>query len=120
MGTRLPHERWDVYQRALELQALALSIGDTIRGKDPSASDQLTRASASILLNIAEGASEFGTKDKIRFYRYAKRSGFEVSALVNITRDPAVPPSDSDRALALAQHVVRAMTRLIRALKSKP
>jgi four helix bundle protein len=119
MAARLPHERWEVYRAALELQAIAVAIAEAIRASDPTRFDQITRASPSILLNIAEGAGEFGTKDKVRFYRYAKRSAFEVASAVSTIRDSRVAAPDIDRALALAQHVVRALTRLIRYLENR-
>jgi four helix bundle protein len=43
--------------------------------------DQLRRASTSIVLNIAEGAGEYSPKDKAKFYRFAKRSAAECSAI---------------------------------------
>ena len=43
--------------------------------------DQLDRAGTSIVLNIAEGAGEFSLPDKQRFYRIAKRSATETSAM---------------------------------------
>lgn len=50
-------ERLDVYQRALSLVESLDAIGDSIKGRFPATRiDQLTRASMSIPLNIAEGA----------------------------------------------------------------
>src|SRR5687767_2937527 len=92
MAARLAHERWEVYRSALELQTLTRSIADAIRVSDPSRSDQIMRASPSVALNIAEGAGEYSTKDKVRFYRYAKRSAFEVVAALGTIRDFRVPP----------------------------
>ena len=46
--------------------------------------DQLRRAATSICLNIAEGAGEFAPADKARFYRMARRSANECSAILDI------------------------------------
>ena len=48
--------------------------------------DQLQRAGTSISLNIAEGAGEFSTNEKSRFYRMAKRSGTETAAILDVAK----------------------------------
>ena len=50
-------EKLDVYQRALDLVETLDKTIDSIKGRFPAARiDQLTRASMSISLNIAEGS----------------------------------------------------------------
>ena len=44
----------------------------------------MRRASASIPLNIAEGAGEFSGKEKARFYRMARRSATECAAVLDV------------------------------------
>ena len=46
--------------------------------------DQLQRAGSSVPLNIAEGAGEFSTNEKIRFYRMTKRSATEYAGILDI------------------------------------
>jgi four helix bundle protein len=48
--------------------------------------DQLRRASTSIAFNIAEGAGEFASADKARFYRMARRSATESAAVLDACR----------------------------------
>ena len=61
------HERLDVYQVALDFLVLADDIvGRLPRGRGHLA-DQLSRASTSIVLNMAEGAGKFAKADKRRF-----------------------------------------------------
>ena len=61
--------------------------------------DQLRRASASIVLNIAEGADEFAPAEKARFYRMARRSASEVAATLEFVDAviPRPPPTHASR-----------------------
>ena len=82
--TPAPHENLRVYRRALDavavLETVALQIPDLRR----DLADQLRRASASIPLNIAEGAAEFSAAEKARFYRMARRSAAECIAILDV------------------------------------
>ena len=78
------HEKLDVYQIAMEFIILIESvIGDLPRGRAYLA-DQLQRAGSSIPLNIAEGAGEYSSNEKIRFYRMARRSATECAGILHI------------------------------------
>jgi four helix bundle protein len=46
--------------------------------------DQLQRAGSSVPLNIAEGAGEYASNEKSRFYRMAKRSATECAGIFDI------------------------------------
>ena len=88
------HERFDVYRAALDFMRVANDIvGQLPRGWSHLA-DQLLRAATSIVLNIAEGAGEFSTKDKARFYRMAKRSATECAAVLDLVR--CIEPAKSE------------------------
>jgi len=79
----------DVYERALEFAALVNSwLVPTPHGHCDLV-EQLQRAADSVVLNIAEGAGEFSSKEKARFYRIARRSAVECVAAVDLfgTRD---------------------------------
>jgi four helix bundle protein len=82
----LDHERLTVYQVALDF----IVVADELAGSFPVGraylADQLHRAATSIVLNVAEGAGEFSKKDKARFYRMARRSATECSAILDICR----------------------------------
>jgi four helix bundle protein len=79
------HEKLDVYRIAIELVVLIDSIIEQLpRGRGYLA-DQLQRAGTSIALNIAEGAGEYSGSEKSRFYRIAKRSATECSAIFDIS-----------------------------------
>ena len=80
------HERWDVYQAALELVVLISEVVEQLpRGKAYLA-DQLQRAGTSVPLNIAEGAGEHSMNEKARFYRMAKRSATECASIFDVCK----------------------------------
>ena len=90
------HERLDVYKAAIELLVLADAVAATLpRGRGYLA-DQLRRAASSISFNIAEGAGEFASDEKARFYRMARRSAIESAAIfdacrvLSLTTEPSV------------------------------
>jgi four helix bundle protein len=80
----LDHTKLDVYHRALDLLDLLDRLIEQLPPGRAHLKDQLDRAGTSIVLNIAEGAGEFSVLDKQRFYRMAKRSATETSAIVDI------------------------------------
>ena len=78
------HERLDVYQLALEFFDLADALVEQLpRGRGHLA-DQLTRASLSIVNNIAEGAGKFSKGDKRRYYLAAMGSATESAAMLDV------------------------------------
>jgi four helix bundle protein len=69
---QLDHERLDVYDLSLEFLVLANGIIEGLpRGRSHLA-DQFTRASLSIVLNLAEGAGKHSKLDKRRYYVTAR------------------------------------------------
>ena len=72
----LDHERLEVYWLALELRQAVLALLPR-RG---ALRDQIDRASASVVLNIAEGAGRMARADKRRFYEIARGSVTETAA----------------------------------------
>jgi four helix bundle protein len=78
------HERLEVYQVALDFLVVADNIVEHLpRGRGHLA-DQLTRASISIVLNIAEGAGKFSKPDKRRYYLSAVGSATESAAILDV------------------------------------
>lgn len=84
--TVFDHEKLDVYKISLEFVALAREVLDRFPSGRHSLADQLNRASTSVVLNIAEGAGEFSSAEKARFYRMAKRSATECAAALDVCR----------------------------------
>ena len=78
------HEKLDVYNVSIDFVALADEIVEHLPRGRAYLAEQLQRASTSIPLNTAEGAGEFSSKEKARFYRMAKRSATECAAIFDV------------------------------------
>ena len=81
---QLDHERLDVYDLALEFLVLANGIIEGLPRGRSHLSDQFTRASLSIVLNLAEGAGKHSKLDKRRYYVTARGSAAESAALLDV------------------------------------
>ena len=80
----LDHEKLDVYQASIDLVVLIDGIVENLpRGRGYLA-DQFQRAALSVPLNIAEGAGEYSSSEKSRFYRMAKRSATECAGVFDV------------------------------------
>src|SRR5438067_10424423 len=88
---RLPHEKLLAYQHALQL---LLEIQE-LRIVDGRLRDQITRASKSVCLNIAEAVGRFSDADRRRVYAIARGECCEAAAAIDIAR--ATGDCDSDR-----------------------
>ena len=80
----LDHERLDVYAIALDFLVFANEVIERLpRGRGHLA-DQLTRASTSVVLNLAEGAGKLSKADKRRYCLTARGSATESAALLDV------------------------------------
>ena len=108
------HERLDVYQAAIQFLTLAETMAGTLpRGRSYLA-DQLRRAASSVSFNIAEGAGEFATADKARFYRMARRSATEAAAILDACRTLSLTDEASSQAgRVLLLRIVAMLTAMV-------
>ncbi len=83
------------------------------RGGYDHVADQMARATASISVNIAEGYSRLGRKDRGRFYEYALGSARESRDWYYKARD-ALGPADTDSRMSLHTTLARILTVLVR------
>jgi four helix bundle protein len=80
--------------------------------------DQLDRASASILLNIAEGSGRFGRADKAQLYRIARGSAAESAAVLDVLLARGLVAEATYRhAHGLLDRVSRMLTKLVQRLQ---
>ena len=79
------HEKLDVFQIAMQWIKLCERIVSQLPRGRAYLADQLQRAGTSIPFNIAEGAGEYASQEKSRFYRIAKRSAVTYSSHVDET-----------------------------------
>ena len=80
-------EKLQVYQRAVDLAEKIAALTEAFPSKGNShLIDQLTRASLSISLNIAEGNGRWHTKDRRNFFWIARGSVFECVPLVELCK----------------------------------
>ena len=80
----LDHERLDVYHLALDFLVFANGVIEGLPRGRRHLADQLTRASTSIVLNLAEGAGKLSKPDKRRYYLTARGSATESAALLDV------------------------------------
>jgi four helix bundle protein len=73
------------WQKARELSILVYKHFGTL--KDYGFRDQITRASVSIMNNIAEGFGREGKKEFIRYLIIARSSAFEVQSMIILSKD---------------------------------
>ena len=78
------HEKLDVYQVAIALVVLIDEVVEHLPRGRAYLADQLLRAGTSVPLNIAEGAGEYSSNEKIRFYRMARRSATECASIIDV------------------------------------
>ncbi len=114
-------EKLVVYQNALSLVESLDVVADSVKGRFPSSrKDQLTRASMSVPLNIAEGAGRRTPKEKGHFYVIARGSAYECAAVLQILKKKQIIPLEQfEKVGEELGHVVRMLSGLIRHVEAK-
>jgi four helix bundle protein len=114
-------EKLEVYKRALDLIEATDSIIESIRGRFPSSRiDQLTRATLSIPLNIAEGNGRRRPKERGHFLVIARGSAFEVVAILEILKRKGLISAGDYAARYADLHVIcKMLSGLIKHVESK-
>lgn len=111
-----PH-RLDCYRVALELCTIAARL--VPRGHR-TLRDQLTRASLSVPLNIAESCGRRSPADKAHFFAIARGSAMECAAIVDAARSLGlIPVSMAKEASWLLVRIVQMLTKLIASIERR-
>jgi four helix bundle protein len=116
------HWRLEVYRVAVGFFADAYQFARAFKREDAFLRVQFLRAALSIVLNIAEGCGEYSRREKVRFYRMARRSAQECSAVLNaiekaLQLDPvALEPYHRtlSRIMAMLLQLIRSVERSAR------
>lgn len=80
---QLDHERLDAYTAAVALDALVVALTRSASRGHAWLADQAQRASASVVLNLAEALGREGA-DRARMLRIAKGSALELDAALTL------------------------------------
>jgi four helix bundle protein len=107
--------RLDVYTAGLDFVELAFRCVSKLPFEYGVVADQLRRAALSIVLNTAEGAGELSAAEKRRFYRMARRSGYECIPLLDLLRRAGhLNKHDVESAYPLLARLIAMLTKLTR------
>lgn len=110
--TKLDHERLDVYAAAVELDRLVVTLTRSAPRGHAWLGDQAQRASASVVLNLAEALGRDGA-DRARMLRISKGSALELdAALTLLTQRGACRSAARVEARTLNVRVVAMLTAL--------
>lgn len=109
----LDHERLDVYAIALDFLVFSNEVIERLPRGRGHLRDQLTRASTSIVLNLAEGAGKVSKADKRRYYLTARGSATESAALLDVcSRLRLLSEAEHRRGRAMIVRVVSMLIKL--------
>ena len=109
------HEKSHVYQAAIELVVLIEDVVQQLPRGRTYLADQLQRAGTSVPLNIAEGAGEFSSNEKCRFYRMAKRSATECASIIDVCQQ--LDLVEKETIITMRHLLVRIVSMLIKMVR---
>ena len=112
LANTLQHERLDAYAVAVELDGVVVAIAHRSGRGHAWLSDQAMRASASVVLNLAEALGREGA-DRARALRIARGSALELdAALTLMLHRGACRAAERQGAKGLTVRVVAMLTAL--------
>jgi four helix bundle protein len=111
--SHLDHEKLDVYQASVDLVVLIDEVVEHLPRGRAYLADQFHRAAISVPLNIAEGAGEYSSNEKGRFYRMAKRSATECAGIFDVClRLQLIEEQQHKKGRELLLRIVAMLTKL--------
>ena len=103
-------DRLDAYRVAVQFSTLA----SRLRVRPASLRDQLDRAAASVVLNLAEGMGRPSPSDRAHFFAIARGSAFECAAVLDVLQARAVLPAAAHHeGRALLVRVVQMLSKMM-------
>ncbi|HEU5209199.1 MAG TPA: four helix bundle protein [Longimicrobiales bacterium] len=113
-------QRLRVFDAAADAAADVNGLARRIPVAHRALRDQVSRSSASVALNIAEGADEFRVAEKVRFYRMARRSAAETAgALTLLVRFGVFTPQETERAIKRLNQVAAMLTTMMTSVEGR-
>ena len=110
-------DRLDVYRAAVQFCAVV----SRLRVTPASLRDQIDRASASVVLTLAEGVGRVSGPDRAHFFAMARGSALECAAVLDLLHARgAVAESVYRDARTLLVRIVQMLTRLIDRQRQPP
>jgi four helix bundle protein len=87
-------QKLNVYQKARQAYKRVIQFLEITKNIPLKLRDNLSRASLSVMLNIAEGAGRFTKPDKKRFYIDSRASAFETVSCLEACNDLKIISSE--------------------------
>jgi len=110
----LSFQRLEVYQRAIEFLALVYDIVDELPKGHSERREQLVRAAAAVVRNIAEGAGRWSAADCAKHYKIARGEAMESAGSLDILKlRKLIRPQWYDRGIQLLESIVAMLTKMV-------
>jgi four helix bundle protein len=113
------HEKLIVYQKSLEFNRSAYGLikKQNIKG---DLKDQISRASHSIALNIAEGNGKFSKNDRANFLDRSQGSATECAATLDLlVTEDKITQAEANSEKAILEEIVRILVKMTQNLRTK-
>ncbi|MCH2556052.1 MAG: four helix bundle protein [Alcanivorax sp.] len=111
-------EDLDVWKRSARLSADIYKY--FAQSRDFGFRDQITRSGLSVPCNLAEGYERLSTRDRARFWSYAKGSAGELRTQIYIAREiEYLDPETASRWLREVQEISRMIQSLIAGIEHR-
>ena len=111
----LSHEKLDVYRCSIQFLAIARRVIKRLPRGNADFADQLTRASRSIPLNIAEGSGKTTQPHRARYWGDARGSAMECAACFDVLREEElIESAQFTNGKELLERIVAMLTKMCR------
>ena len=106
---------FSLYTKARSLHRELFNLAKSLKNENRFAKDQLSRASMSVVLNIAEGSSRFTDKERKYYFTVARGSVIECVAILDLLTDQEIINEEQqEKLIAQADEVSRMLFSIIR------